>query len=93
MKLPVKQYLCVDEQIVPYKGSLALKQYMKGKPTPWGVKIFLLCGQPGMMYNLFLYQGWTPDLDQKDLKTFGLGGAVVLKLVQNIKKKCTLLIF
>jgi len=31
-ELPVEQCLCVDEQIVQYKE----KQYIKGKPTPWG---------------------------------------------------------
>ncbi|KAF0688531.1 piggyBac transposable element-derived protein 2-like, partial [Aphis craccivora] len=92
-KLPVEQNVCVDEQIVPYKGSLSLKQYMKGKPNPWGVKNFLLCGESGMVYNLFLYQGSTPDLDEKALKTFGLGGAVVLKLVENLKKNTHFLFF
>lgn len=40
--LKVEERLCIDEQIVPFKGKLDIEQYMKGKPYPWGVKIFML---------------------------------------------------
>ena len=43
--------LCIDEQMIPFKGRLGLKQYMKGKPNPWGTKVFFLCGESGMPYN------------------------------------------
>jgi len=92
-ELPVEQYLCVDEQIVPYKGKLAIKQYIKGKPTPWGIKNFLLCGASGIVYNLYLYQGSTPDIHPDALKIFGLGGSVVLKLVENLKQNTHFLFF
>lgn len=62
--LPVERNLCVDEQMVPYKGHLQMKQYVKGKPCPWGIKAFLLCGESGMTYNILLYQGATTELDQ-----------------------------
>jgi hypothetical protein len=29
----------VDEQMIPFKGQLGLKVYMKNKPKKWGVKI------------------------------------------------------
>lgn len=51
-QLPVKRNLSVDEQIVPFKGKLSVKLYMKGKPNPWGIKIFLLCGESGIVYNM-----------------------------------------
>ncbi|KAF0748678.1 piggyBac transposable element-derived protein 3-like [Aphis craccivora] len=56
-QLPVERNISVDEQIVPFKGQLVVKQYMKGKPNPWGIKIFLLCGQSGIVYNMTLNQG------------------------------------
>ncbi|KAL4088559.1 hypothetical protein QTP88_023651 [Uroleucon formosanum] len=34
--------MCIDEQMVPFKGKLSVKQYMRGKPSPWGIKIFVL---------------------------------------------------
>ncbi|XP_022167869.1 piggyBac transposable element-derived protein 4-like, partial [Myzus persicae] len=79
-QLPVEQNLSVDEQIVPFKGNLSIKQYIRGKPSPWGIKNFLLCGQSGLVYNLLLYQGSSTQIDENMQKNFGLGGAIVLKL-------------
>jgi len=39
-KLPVEQNFSVDEQIFPFKGNLSIKQYIRGKPIPWEIKIF-----------------------------------------------------
>lgn len=53
---PSEQDLCVDEQMVPFKGQLSIKQLMKGKPIKWGVNIVLLCGgKSGMAYNFMLF--------------------------------------
>ena len=35
-KIPMMQSLCVDEQIVPFKGHCAIKRYMPNKPHKWG---------------------------------------------------------
>lgn len=37
--IPKPQRLCVDEQMVPFKGVSSLKQYLPGKPSKWGYKI------------------------------------------------------
>ena len=34
--------LSVDEAMIPFKGRLSIKQYMKDKPTKWGIKVFVL---------------------------------------------------
>ncbi|KAF0752613.1 piggyBac transposable element-derived protein 3-like [Aphis craccivora] len=65
---PSEQDLCVDEQMVPFKGQLSIKQLMKGKPIKWGVNIVLLCG----------------ELDSNLAKSVGSGGSVVLHLIQNV---------
>lgn len=56
-ELVKERNLSIDEQIVPFTGSLNVKQYCKGKPNPWGVKIFMLCGASGVIYNFIIYQG------------------------------------
>lgn len=56
--LPVERNICVDEQMVPFKEQLSIKQYVKNKLIKWGIKIFLLCGESGLIYNLFLFQGF-----------------------------------
>ncbi|XP_068084155.1 piggyBac transposable element-derived protein 3-like [Anabrus simplex] len=84
LQLSLEENLCVDEQIVPFRGNLSFKQYVKGKPTPWGVKIFVLCGKSGQAYDFLVYQGSTTELDQDTLKKFGLGASVVLHLAKRI---------
>ena len=34
--------MSVDEAMIPFKGRLGFKQYMKDKPTKWGIKVFVL---------------------------------------------------
>ncbi|XP_046395761.1 piggyBac transposable element-derived protein 3-like [Ischnura elegans] len=83
-ELDLEQKLCVDEQMVPFKGTLSVKQYIKGKPYKWGVKIFMLCGESGLCYDFIIYQGKTTEIEEGLQKTFGFGGAVVLHLSERI---------
>ncbi|KAM7298436.1 piggyBac transposable element-derived protein 2-like [Ixodes scapularis] len=83
-ELDREERLSLDEQIVPFKGRLDIKQYIRGKPNPWGVKIFMLCGESGLIYDFLPYQGSTTSLAE-DLKcNFGITGAIVLHLAQRI---------
>ncbi|XP_050293853.1 piggyBac transposable element-derived protein 3-like [Anthonomus grandis grandis] len=84
LSLPFESKLCVDEQMVPFKGSLNVKQYVKNKPKPWGIKNFALCGSSGILYDFIIYQGSTTELDSQQLDVFGSGAAVVLKLSERI---------
>jgi len=85
LELPVENYLSVDEQIVPFKGHLSVKQYIRRKPNPWGIKLFLLCGQSGIVYNLLMYLSNMPEVSEESRKVFGLGGSVVLFLSEHLK--------
>lgn len=84
--LEVKRNLSVDEQMVLFKGHHQLKYYMRGKPTPWGFKIYMLCGASGLIYNLILYQGGNTELEENYKQQYGFGGAIVIKLVDGILK-------
>ena len=74
--------ICIDEQMIPFKGKLVLKQYMKGKPNPWGIKIFFLCGESGMPYNFVAYQGKSTKFTD-EYKDLGVSGAVVMTLIED----------
>lgn len=84
LELTLEENLCIDEQIVPFRGSLNIKQYVKGKPTPWGVKIFVLCGKSGLAYDFIVYQGAKTGLNQINLKKYGFGASVILHLSDRI---------
>ena len=34
--------LTIDVAIIKFKGRLGFKQYIKNKPTKWGIKVFVL---------------------------------------------------
>jgi hypothetical protein len=39
--LPMERNICIDEQMVPFKGHLSIKQYIRNKSNPWGIKILV----------------------------------------------------
>uniref|UniRef100_A0A3B4CEN1 PiggyBac transposable element-derived protein domain-containing protein n=1 Tax=Pygocentrus nattereri TaxID=42514 RepID=A0A3B4CEN1_PYGNA len=84
LELPLEENLCIDEQMVPFRGTLSVKQFIKGKPHPWGVKIYFLCGKSGMAHDFLLHQGTTMELSQQHRKQLGLGVGVVYHLSQRI---------
>ena len=32
----------IDKAMIPFKGRFSFKQYIKNKPTKWGIKAFVL---------------------------------------------------
>ena len=78
--IPHKQ-VTIDEAMIPFKGRLSFKQYMKDKPVKWGIKVFVLSdAHNGYVYRLQVYTG-------KDLNTVsdvGLCSKVVLDLMSGL---------
>lgn len=58
-RIPMAEHLCVDEQIISFKGRHRLKQYMLKKPKKWAYKAFLLCYLSELIYYLEMYTGIT----------------------------------
>ena len=68
--------------MVPFTGRCKLKQLVKNKPRPVGLKNFVVTSSSGIVIDFEMYQGEsTPLPDKKDL---GLGPAVVMRLVQSL---------
>ncbi|KAL2089767.1 hypothetical protein ACEWY4_014455 [Coilia grayii] len=61
----MEENLSIDEQIVPFREKLSVLQYVKGKPEPWGVKVYFLCGKSGLAYDFLIYQGATTELSDQ----------------------------
>ena len=66
----------IDERMVRNKGRYNFRQYIKDKPTKWGMKFWVLADSiNGYTYDFDLYLG-----KQDVVSTFGLGYDVVMKL-------------
>jgi len=73
------QAVTVDEAMIPFKGGLNFKQYMKNKPTKWGIKVFVLCDATnGYIYRMQIYTG-------KSMDDVGLCSRIVLKLMDGLE--------
>lgn len=72
-ELPLDENLCVDEQMVPFCGTVCQAiHHSFVKPHPWGVKIYFLCWKCGMAYDFLLHQDTTMELSQQHRKQLGL---------------------
>ena len=50
--------LSIDESIVKFKGRIFFRQYLPSKPTPWGLKEFVLCeSKTGYHLKHVIYTG------------------------------------
>ena len=83
-RIPKEECLCVDEQIVPFKGRSSLKQYNAKKPHKWGYKIWALCGKSGFAYDIELYTGKENNVIQGEVDC-GASSNVVVRLSRTIE--------
>ena len=78
-----EEHNSVDEMMIPFKGRFSsIKQYMRGKPHPWGFKVWVRTGISGMMCDFDVYQGSTNGIRAKS--ELGLSGDVVMKLASTL---------
>ena len=78
----VHQSVSIDEAMIPFKGRLSFKQYIKNKPTKWGIKAFVLSDATnGYGYRIQIYTGKGADSDT----SVGLCSRVVLELMDGLE--------
>ena len=55
--------LSIDEAMIAFRGRVGFRQYIRGKPQPWGIKAYVLSeSRSGYMYNLIIYYGKETEL-------------------------------
>ena len=74
--------LCINEQMVPFKGRSKLKQYNPQKPKKSGYKLYVLTSPKDLIFNFEIHTG-TIDVcpGQPDLQA---SGNIVMKLLEHI---------
>ena len=52
------QQVAIDESVISFKGRVSFRQYLKGKPNPWGIKAFVLSdSKSGYLSRVRIYYG------------------------------------
>ncbi|XP_055888603.1 piggyBac transposable element-derived protein 3-like isoform X1 [Biomphalaria glabrata] len=75
------QNLSIDERMVQNKGRYGFRQYIRDKPTKWGMKIWVLADSlTGYTYDFEIYVG----KDNSPSSRFGLAYDVVMRLSKSI---------
>ena len=69
--------------MIPFKGKLGFKQYLKDKPTKWGIKLFVLADATnGYVKKIQRYTGKSLDSNSGDI---GICTNVVLDLMSGLE--------
>jgi len=77
--------ISVDEAMIPFKGRLSMKQYMKDKPVKFGIKLWVAADAiTAYCHNFEVYVGKGAGIVNNDL---GLASNVVIGLTQPIMMK------
>lgn len=77
--LPVQS---IDEQMVPFTGRVVAKQFVKEKPNPEGIKVFVRCSADGLAHDLEIYQGKGTGVSENH-SHLGVGDSVATRLVEH----------
>lgn len=82
LKVVPEEHNSIDEMMIPFKGKFSkIKQYIKGKPHPWGIKVWARTTPSGCLCDFEVYQG---NRDRKEKSHLGVGADVVLRLCESL---------
>lgn len=83
LKVVPEEHNSVDEMMIPFRGKFSsIKQYMRGKPNPWGFKLWARTGISGILCDFDVYQGSVNGIRARS--ELGLSGDVVMKLASTL---------
>ena len=80
--------LTIDEAMIKFKGRLGFKQYIKNKPTKWGIKVFVLSdATTGYVKRFQIYTGAATAVDEHtSADNPGATSRVVLGLINGLEQ-------
>lgn len=71
----------IDEQMIPFTGRCSLRQVVRNKPRPVGLKNFVIATSEGLMIDFEIYLGARTAFTEREL---GVGASVILHLAQAV---------
>lgn len=77
-------HLSIDEQIIPFTGNTKMKQYVRGKPNPTGLKNFILANNYGLVLDFCVYQGKGSSFITESKYPLTVGESAVIHLSKTI---------
>ena len=75
-----RQHLAIDERTVKSRHRSGIRQYIKDKPTKWGIKLWVLADSSNgytIDYNVYIGKAAAGEVSER-----GLGYDVVMRLMQ-----------
>ena len=83
--LKLGEFIAVDKAIVAFEGRAFFRQYIRGKPHPYGIKVYVLSdSKTGYVYRLRIYFGKQTELIQ--IPSLSHSTRVVLTLVEPLHR-------
>ncbi|XP_049772913.1 piggyBac transposable element-derived protein 3-like [Schistocerca cancellata] len=80
---PRTQKVSIDEQMIPFWGKTTMRQYIRGKPNPFGLKNFVSTSPDGLPLDFFMYEG-KGDSILEGYDYLNIGGKVVMRLATTL---------
>ncbi|KAJ4446477.1 hypothetical protein ANN_13173 [Periplaneta americana] len=87
LQTPRPQNVSIDEQMIPFYGHMSMRQYVRGKPCPVGLKLFVMASASGLPLDFVMYQGKGTGFHSVVAPTpenLDIGGKAVLKLCDTL---------
>lgn len=79
-----EQKLAYDESMIGYFGKHSCKQFIKGKPTRFGFKVWSLCTPTGYLLNFEIYQGSNPRSKKEYGDLFGKCAEPLVTMIDDL---------